>query len=59
MLGNPLGTSPTKLEDRQFDHNTTLFLLDSNGALRQQYIGEPVDKERLSREIKALASISD
>jgi len=58
-LGATLGSFSTNLGDGQFDHNTTLFLLDSNGTLRQQYIGEPVDKERLSREIKALASISE
>ena len=45
------------LAARPNDHSTHLWLIDAKGRLIMRYMGKPVDKVRLVREISELASI--
>jgi protein SCO1 len=45
------------LAARPNDHSTHLWLIDAKGRLIMRYMGSPVDKVRLVREISELASI--
>ena len=56
-LVTQFGITPQSLGNGQFDHRTGVYLLNKQGVLVQQYKGNPLNIERLQKEVTILASL--